>query len=61
MPEMRGDVVCKLLREQNPSVFIVGLSIENKQQDFLDAGADAFILKEEFFTDLDGILLKSRS
>ena len=61
MPEMSGDVVCRLLREQNPSVFIVGFSIENRQRDFLDAGADAFILKEEFFKDLDGILLKGRS
>lgn len=61
MPEMRGDAVCRLLREQNPCAFIVGFSIENRQQDFLDAGADAFILKEEFFKYLDGILLKSRS
>jgi len=61
MPEMRGDTVCRLLREQNPFAFIVGFSIENRRQDFLDAGADAFILKEDFFHDLDMILLKSRS
>jgi CheY-like chemotaxis protein len=60
MPEMRGDAVCRLLREQSPFAVIVGFSIENRKQDFLDAGADAFILKEEFLHDLDMILLTSR-
>ena len=57
MPDMNGDDVCRLLRPQNPVALIVGLSVENKHSAFLDAGADAFILKDDFFRDLDTVLI----
>jgi CheY-like chemotaxis protein len=59
MPEMSGDGVCRLLRMQNPFAFIVGFSIENRKQDFLDAGADDFILKDELLNQLNVLLLKA--
>ena len=52
MPGMNGDEVVKLLRQQYPDTFIVGFSIGNKKQAFLDAGANQFISKEQLLPDL---------
>jgi CheY-like chemotaxis protein len=49
MPGMKGDSVCRLLRCQNPSIFIVGCSSEQRHEDFLSAGADMFISKDDLF------------
>ena len=60
MPEMNGDEMIKQLREDQPETFIVGFSIGNKEQSFLDAGANRFLKKEQLLTDLVP-LLKNRN
>ena len=52
MPDMNGDEVVKLVRQQHPNTFIVGFSIANKKQVFLEAGANHFISKEQLLPDL---------
>jgi len=34
MPDMKGDVVCKLLRGHQADVFIIGCSSDNRDKDF---------------------------
>ncbi len=45
MPKMTGDEVTALLRALRPDAFIIGISIEDKYQAFLDAGANVFLNK----------------
>jgi CheY-like chemotaxis protein len=52
MPEMNGAEVVKLLRQQYPETFIIGFSLANKKQVFLEAGANQFISKEQLLSDL---------
>ena len=52
MPEMNGDELVRLLRQQCPDAFIVGFSLANKKQAFLEAGADQFISKEQLLVDI---------
>jgi len=52
MPDMNGDEVVKLLRQQQPDTFIVGFSIADKKRVFLEAGANHFISKEQLLSDL---------
>ena len=56
MPGMNGDEVVKRLRQQHPDTFIVGFSIANKRQDFLESGANQFISKEQLVQDLIPII-----
>lgn len=46
MHPMRGDELTRKLREYLPDAFIIGYSIECKDDDFRNAGADAFLMKE---------------
>jgi len=46
MPDMNGDELTVLVRSRYPEIFIIGFSIEAKEQAFLDAGANIFINKE---------------
>ena len=52
MPEMNGDEAVKALRRNRPDAFIIGFSVGNKKQAFLEAGADQFINKEQLPTAL---------
>lgn len=48
MPGLSGIELCKLVREQYPSIFIVGLSTFNQQsfiQKMMDNGASGYVLK----------------
>ena len=56
MPDMNGDEVVKLLRQRYPDTFIVGFSIADKKQVFLQAGANHFISKEDLHPDLIPLL-----
>ena len=47
MPGMTGVEVCRSIRHHRPDALIVGFSIESKEQDFVNAGANKFIFKEE--------------
>src|SRR5271169_5715251 len=49
MPGMNGAALCRLLRQHYPVTLIVGFSSEYRKEDFLDAGADAFVMKHELF------------
>lgn len=56
MPGMNGDELVKRLRLQNPDAFIVGFSIADKKQVFLEAGANQFLSKEQLMPDLIPII-----
>lgn len=46
MPDLTGSEVVKVARLAFPKTFIIGISIEpRREQEFLDAGADTFLLK----------------
>jgi DNA-binding response OmpR family regulator len=45
MPIMNGVDVARRLRERFPRLIIIGISSDEKREDFLEAGADAFLLK----------------
>ncbi len=45
MPDMNGLEVVKRLRAKCPQSLIMGISIENREQDFIDAGANIFLTK----------------
>lgn len=47
MPEMNGNEVVRLLRPRCPQALMIGFSVESKEQDFIKAGADAFVGKRE--------------
>ncbi len=52
MPRTNGDEVASLLRKLSPESFIIGYSVESKEQEFLSAGADKFILKDRLLAEL---------
>ena len=52
LPQMNGDEMVCLLRQQRSDRFIVGFSLGNKERAFLEAGADQFISKDQLLTDL---------
>jgi len=52
MPGLKGDTVCRLIRHHRPDAYIVGFSIESKQRDFINAGANRFIYKDELLQNL---------
>ena len=58
MPGMKGDVVCRLLRQYHPDVFIIGCSSEHQDKAFLSAGADTFILKNRLIQNI-GLLMQN--
>jgi DNA-binding response OmpR family regulator len=45
MPDCSGLVVTKRARECCPRSFIIGMSMEDRRQEFLKAGADEFLPK----------------
>ncbi len=60
MPGMNGDEVCRLLRHDNPDVYIIGCSSdEERNRDFLDAGADVFIMKDQLVQNLVHVINSS--
>lgn len=52
LPEMRGDAIAAELRKMYPDTFMIGYSIENKEQSFLQAGVDKFIIKDDLINQL---------
>ncbi len=45
IPGIRGAVVAETIRVLNPQARIIGTSFQDRRQEFLAAGADAFLLK----------------
>jgi CheY-like chemotaxis protein len=58
MPGMTGVELTALLRTRHPDSFIIGLSGENREKDFLNAGADAFFIKSFPFGDMIPLIRK---
>ncbi len=56
MPHVTGVEVTRILRERMPGSIIIGVSSDNKQHDFLTAGANAFLLKPYVFDDLADLI-----
>ncbi len=52
MPGIKGDAVTAEVRKLHPGSFIIGYSIEQKETQFLDAGADKFIIKDQLMSEL---------
>jgi CheY-like chemotaxis protein len=52
LPEMMGDAIAAELRKMHPDSFIIGYSIENKEEPFLKAGVDKFIVKDDLINQL---------
>jgi CheY-like chemotaxis protein len=61
MPYMNGVEVTKHLRARLPASVIIGISMENVQEAFLGAGADAFLFKPFKYDDLLKLTKMSRS
>jgi len=47
MPGLKGDSVCRVIRDNRPNVYIVGFSSEYKGRAFAEAGANKFIHKAD--------------
>lgn len=60
MPDMGGVEVVKTLRRLLFPATIIGISIENREQEFLSAGADAFLMKPFEIDDLLDLVRKER-
>ncbi len=56
MPGMKGDAVCRLLRQHVPDALIIGCSSEHQAKAFLNAGADTFIKKDELVQNLPHLM-----
>jgi CheY-like chemotaxis protein len=46
MPSMMGDELTKILRDNVTDAFIIGYSLECRDEDFRSAGANAFLTKD---------------
>ena len=60
MPRMNGEELVRAIRKFDQEVFIIGYSFEFKDRQFLDAGADAFLLKENL-TDRIVTMIRERA
>ncbi len=58
MPDMNGDELTRRLRPLCPDAFILGFSMESKEQAFLTAGADAFLSKHQLVQKLIPLIKK---
>jgi CheY-like chemotaxis protein len=58
MPEMNGEELTRRLRPLCPDAFILGFSIESKDQAFLKSGADAFLNKHQLVKKLIPLIKK---
>ena len=52
LPGMKGDALCRAIRSYRPDAYIIGFSIESKNRDFMKAGANKFIYKDELLQNL---------
>ena len=47
LPGMNGAEITSLLRTRSPDTLIIGFSLDNKEKEFLGAGADTFYPKPQ--------------
>jgi len=58
MPGITGSEVAKCLRGHFPASIIIGVSSDDRKEDFLRAGADAFLQKPYGHADLIAIITR---
>jgi DNA-binding response OmpR family regulator len=58
-PNATGDSLTAAIRKMHPSAMIIGCSLESKEKEFLSAGADRFISKEDLPSKLS-VLVRNR-
>lgn len=58
MPDMNGAQVTRELRFRCPDAFIVGISAENRREEFIEAGANVFFSKPLPFEVLSSLIEK---
>lgn len=56
MPEMDGLDLTKKIRSLDMPLIIIGMSVDDKESDFLTAGADYFLSKPFYINDIKHIL-----
>lgn len=56
MPEMSGIDLIRTVKKYKIKLTIIGMSVEDNRKDFLEAGADFFVLKPFNFEQLSKIL-----
>ena len=56
LPGMKGDAITAAIRGMQPSAIIIGYSVEPKEQAFLSAGADKFIVKEKISAEISAFI-----
>lgn len=52
LPDMTGDKIAKIVRYFCPGTILIGMSLEDRSREFVESGADAFIIKDRLITDL---------
>jgi len=57
MPEMTGFELCRIVRDQFPNIFVIGLTGSSKMQEFEKAGAHACFYKPVQFHELQQTML----
>ena len=61
MPDLNGAVVTVMLRQRHLRLNIIGMSMDERSHDFINAGADAFLMKPLDIVDLLGLLRTART
>ncbi len=56
MPHMSGVEITRHLRSSSPETVIIGVSVNDRREDFLGAGANAFLLKPYQYDELLSLL-----
>ncbi len=59
LPDYTGDMVADIIRRTQPTATIIGYSLEPREQEFLAAGADRFIFKEELPATLSALIRRA--
>ena len=55
MPEINGIEACRIIRDENPKIYVLALSMHEEKEyikDILDAGASGYILKNSTYDQL---------
>ena len=52
MPDMNGAEVIRRFRAQFPASFIIGVSLDDRKKEFIEAGANAFLQKPYEYDEL---------
>ncbi|HAK89392.1 MAG TPA: response regulator, partial [Nitrospiraceae bacterium] len=57
--EIDGVTLTKIMRSRCPDSFIIGISADGDERDFLNAGANAFLHKPFYLHDMLSMILRA--